>query len=258
MTDTFVGPGFLLNATERLTGAWVNSWSIAAIPPLRRQKPESIDSQQLARDIFVCTWLALSIVASVAVSRSWPGPPWLLRGAAAVGSYRALDLFITLLRTGVFLSFRGDIELKNELPWRIRRILLAIFINYVELVLWYAVIYFCIAKADPAQFAGSHVTHFHHALSLSFSTMTTVGYGVSAPDSGWTTLIAFAQALTATILIVVVVAVLVSLLIIGGSSPTPASSPKSTWWKPLVGVVTLLTLTYLFFTCTFGVAAVAG
>jgi hypothetical protein len=184
---------------------------------------------------------------------SYVGPTmlWLLRGAAAVGTYRALDLFITLLRTGVFLSFRGDVELHKEPSWRIRRILLAIFINYVELILWYAVVYYCIAATDTRQFAGEHVTRFHHALSLSFSTMTTVGYGVSAPDSGWTTLIALMQAFTATILVVVVVAVLVSLLIAGGSSSTPASSPETTWWKPVLATVVVLATAYLFFACAF-------
>src|SRR4051794_15272878 len=132
MASIDTGPGFLLKGAERLSGAWVNSWSVAAIPPLRRKKERAAAPQQLARDVFVLSWFLLSIAGSGLCTLSGL-PLGGLRLIAAVGMYRGFDLFITLFRAGVFLSFRGDIELKSEPMWRIRRILLGIFVNYVEL-----------------------------------------------------------------------------------------------------------------------------
>jgi hypothetical protein len=64
MASIYTGPGFLLKGAERLSGAWVNSWSVAAIPPLRRTKDDAVASQQIARDVFVLSWFLLSIAGS--------------------------------------------------------------------------------------------------------------------------------------------------------------------------------------------------
>jgi hypothetical protein len=160
-------------------------------------------------------------------------PPF-LQAIAAFGLYRAGDIFIMLMRTGVFFSFRGDIRINQEPLWRVQRTLVGVMSNYIELVGWFAVVYFQLAATSECQF-NTPIYFIHQALNLSFTTMTTIGYGVYAPNSLLSTVIAFWQALAAITLLAIVVGVIIALLISARPSTDPEKTYESaSWLRPLV------------------------
>ena len=228
--------GFLLAAVDGFTGGWVNRWSIAAVPVLRRTTAVPA-SQQFARDVFVTTWLGLALCGAMLAVRTTP--PWLGRAIAAVALYRAVDLLISFGRAGVFLSFRGDIDISREPQWRIQRLLLATFINFFELILWYSTIYQHAVRA-----AGLPIDTFT-ALNASFATMTTLGTGI-APTSWPLAALVVAQWFTSILMLVVVVGLLVSLLSADqtGKVETPGASAATGWMTPLLVTGGLLAAFY--------------
>ncbi len=168
-------------------------------------------------------------------------PPWFARVVATLGLYRALDLLVTFFRVGVFLSFRGDIDLRSEPQWRIQRILLATFMNFFELVLWYAAIYgyassVAHATAAEAMFA---------AINASFSTMTTLGNAI-APETWTMTALVAAQWFTSILMFVVVLSSLLTFLTAEQDKKVTANaaSPATGWLKPLLTTATLLGVFY--------------
>ena len=233
--------GYLLGLADAMTRNWVNSWSIAAIPPLRRTRPSSRSNQQSARDTFVVVWLALAMLGVVISSRS--APVWFNRGIATVGVYRAVDLLISFFRAGVFLSFRGDIEIAHEPQWRIQRLLLATFINFFEVILWYATVY-RYASLSALSDTSSALSTFA-SVNGSFATMTTLGTGITPTSWPLAALIA-AQWFTSILMLVVVVGLLVSLLTAEQDAKveTVGESPRSGWLKPLAVTAVLLTTFY--------------
>lgn len=240
--------GFLLAMVDGFTRGWVNAWSIAAIPPLRRRDDATRASQQTARDVFVTTWWCLAVVGAVLAGGVFP--LWVSRAIGAVALYRATDLLISVFRAGVFLSFRGDIEIGREPRWRIQRLLLAIFINYFELILWYATLYRYASRAADA--SGDGALGMFAAVNASFSTMTTLGNGVS-PTSWPLTALVVAQWFTSVLLLVVVVGLLVSLLTADqhGKLETGGASSPSGWTTPIAITIVLLLACYAYLWLVF-------
>ena len=243
-----LGYGFLLRSVDAITNRWVTRFSLIAIPPLRPRGDAYASKQQFHRDIFVTTMLLLSIASAALFHFLDPaGVPVLLRVFAAFALYRALDLWITIIRTGVFFSFRGDIQINREPLWRVRRILVGVFFNYVEITMWYSLIYLYIALACPMEFK-EPITELHQALNLSFSTITTVGYGVYAPNRMLANVFAYAQVLTGIILMATVVGTLAAILT-SDSNPQPYKcadeSRKLSWWIPILSFCATYLALYL-------------
>ena len=200
--------GFLLDLFDRSTSAWVRNHSLFSIPPLR---PGGNDRLQRNRDIFVCTMLLLAALAILISARPLGAHSiWLVQSMAAFGLYRGVDVLINLARTGVFFSFRGDVLISDEPVWRLRRILIGIFMNYTELMLWYAIVYYYLSIVNEKSFSNSIVTIWA-ALNVSISTMTG-GFGYVAPTTFPASATMLLQAVTTLTLIVLVAGVLISLL----------------------------------------------
>ena len=146
---------FLLDLVDKVSSAWVGRWSMVAIPPLRLGDATGDRARQIQRnrDAFVLTML-LSSVASVIIIRAVGnrGVLFVERALPAIAFYRCIDLFITLVRTGVFFSFRGDVQLRDAPKWLVQRILLGVLFNYVEIIMWFTNIYRQISLTSPCQF----------------------------------------------------------------------------------------------------------
>jgi hypothetical protein len=185
------------------------------------------------------------LAASVgAVAMCYPadvktGPLWCVHALSAFALYRATDLWVTLVRTGVFFSFRGDVQVKQEPPWRLQRVLLGVMMNYVELIMWFAIVYYQLATTSPCQFH-DEIRHIHQALNLSFSTMTTIGYGLYSPNSLLSTVIALWQAVTGIALLAIVVGVLIALLTRDQPNLVLAGNSESTSWLRPVATFALV------------------
>ena len=214
---------FLLKAFDTVTDAWVSKLSLVAIPLLRRgTRPDP--ALQRNRDIFVSFMLGLSIAMVVMFHVAGARLDCWRQAIAGLALYRALDLFISLARTGVFLSFRGDVKLKEEPVWRVQRALLEVMFNYVELTMWFTVIYRQLSLTSPCQFS-ERIERVDQAFNLSFSTMTTIGYGKYAPDGMVSNLLAFFQVLIGLVSLVLMVGSVLPL--ITGSEPASVSAPAS-------------------------------
>lgn len=198
------------------TDNWVRRHSLVAVKWLRPHSKSTALSQQRNRDCFVLGTFCLSAIAVVSCAMIGASNIWLVRMLAAVGLYRSVDLFINIFHTGVFHNFRGDVPLNEAPQWQLRRLLVGVLFNYLELVLWYSVIYYSVGINSPSEF-NTPVSGIAEALHLSISTMTTVGYGSVAPVRLSSTLLAVLQVITSVLLLATVVSVLVSLL---GSSET--------------------------------------
>lgn len=111
------GDSFLLSLLDASTRAWVKKYSLASIPPLRRRTSGSAKDQQRNRDIFVLVVMLVASIAAIAICYqvdATTGPVWYVHVLAAFALYRASDVFVTLVRTGVFFSFRGDVQINKE------------------------------------------------------------------------------------------------------------------------------------------------
>lgn len=233
------GPGFILCILDKFTGAWVKKYSLAAIPLLRPTEGASTKSQQFNRDVFITVMLISSISGVTFCHWLQPSSGSLfVRLLAAFALYRSLDLLLTTIRTGVFFSFRGDTQINKQPIWRIRRLLAGFLLAYVELVFWFAVIYLFIGLEFPCQFVDK-IEKVHQGLNLSFTTITTIGYGRYTPDRMFSVVLAFMQALIGIILLTTVFGALVALLTKDESQTMDLSlasnyeREQASWLKPL-------------------------
>jgi hypothetical protein len=196
--------------------------------------------------VFVTVWLVLAAVATIAAQlANGAYPLWFTCGIASIGLYRAIDLLISFFRAGVFLSFRGDIDLAHEPRWRIQRLLLATFINFFELILWYGTIYHYASLALVTKAPQTAISVFT-AVNSSFATMSTLGNAI-IPTTWLMTTLVIAQWFTSILMLVVVVGLLVSLLSADqdGKTLTSGASPRSGWLSPLAVTGLLLTACYI-------------
>jgi hypothetical protein len=239
-------PSPLLDVLNACTAAWVQRYSLISIPPLRPRPSVSVADHQRNRDLFIVAMLGLSLAA---LASCYPhdltvaAPPW-LRATAAFAFYRCADIFITLVRTGVFFSFRGDVRINQEPLWRVQRVLVGVMSNYIELVAWFAILYFQLAATSPCQFT-MPIRFIHQAVNLSFTTMTTIGYGVYSPNALLSTVLTFWQALAGVTLLAIVVGVIIALLI-AAKSDAEANAPaeRLSWARPLITFVIVYALLY--------------
>ena len=244
------GSSFLLKYFELVTNAWVKQYSIAAVPPLRTSGSHTSQAQQKNRDIFILAMLMGSIISVLFCY--WLTPTrtcFTIQSIAAFALYRWIDVLIATIRTGVFFSFRGDIQINEEPSWRVRRVLLGVIFNYIELIMWLTIIYFQIALTSPNQFT-DNITYIHQALNLSFSTMTTIGYGKFGPNLMFSTILTLVQALTGIILLTLVIGSLLALLT-RDNNPSEgiqdhALLERASWIKPICTFIPMWVLFFWF------------
>ena len=131
--------------------------------------------------------------------------------AVALSLYRCIDLLMSLGRIAVVGGF-GDTPAYRLDRKKIMRNTLAVLVNYVELVFWYATIYLTLARNRPDEFysATTSVTP-SLAFILSSTTITTIGYGNIAPQRMISGFMCGTEALTALVMVSSVIGSLVSL-----------------------------------------------
>ena len=90
---------FLLHWFDRATHAWVTTYSLVAIPPLRPKTGKAKEHQR-NRDIFVWIMFSASLGATALcyLNRPGVGSNYLLRIVATFALYRGVDMFITFFR----------------------------------------------------------------------------------------------------------------------------------------------------------------
>lgn len=239
---------FLLRLFDRATNSWVQRWSLVSIAPLRMRATHSDPFVQRNRDIFVMAMLGASVSAVVAFQFAQPsGEAFWQRAIAAVALYRCIDLFITLVRTGIFLNFRGDIDLKSQPNWRVQRILLGVLFNYVEVIMWFTVVYRQLSITSSCLFA-EPIQRLDQAFNLSFSTMATIGYGKYGPNAMVSSVLAFVQVSIGIILLVLVVGSVLALLTT--NSQTTAEKPamqQAYLLSPIIAFAIIWSCLFWFF-----------
>jgi hypothetical protein len=194
--------GWLLFLVEVITDGWLHYWSIGCwVPVFHFPIPATSTNQceiRLVQDNIrhdAC-WLILSatsVACFFSLDSHPPSSPECL-AAFAYSTWRALDLFALSLRLPVFgLKNSPDTNEKMDLH-RIQRRFILSLMHLVELIFNYAVIYWMLSyKADRFK---DPLTLPAHALQLSFSTLTTIGYGTYAPVSRLSTAAAMLESLT--------------------------------------------------------------
>lgn len=226
MAEAVTHKGFLVGLISWVLESWSNwvglwSWSL-----LRPRCDAHVGRALVYRDITIVVAIG---VASTAFG-VWPlGDCRCLRAfLGGLAIFRIIDLSFAHLRLGIFGSIRDDVPLR-ELPLaRIQRALLATFLNYVELLMWFALLDLWLGELSPNQF--TNAVHCRtQAFFVSMSSMTTVGYGEYAPVQPLALFVATWQALLGLFMLVAVVGLLVSLA--GYDARVVAREPEITFLR---------------------------
>jgi hypothetical protein len=215
--------GFLLPVVDVFGYIWSNfltvwSWTPIFHQPLKKpagQREVSIAQNNVLHDICWCVSLAL---ATYFIFRLLPGrdvatDSWILI-AFSYSSWRSLDLAVVLMH-GTLFGYKNRPGTREVMTLqRAQRRLLVSLIHFGELILFYAVIYWVLYQRFKCRFNGfaGTVTTPYQALLVSFSTLTTIGYGTYAPDQTPSVLVAMLQSFTGLLLIGGFIAQMSSLL----------------------------------------------
>jgi hypothetical protein len=89
--------------------------------------------------------------------------------------------------------------------------MIALVLNYIELMVWFAVLYLWIGSMDRGQFE-LPVAGRHEAFFVSMETFTTIGYGRHAPVKTRALVFCTAQAMLALLILAIVIGGLVGSL----------------------------------------------
>jgi hypothetical protein len=149
----------------------------------------------------IILWVAVSIIDSVV---------WLIWFFVIYGILRISYIVIYNINVILFDQFQRNGLKKNYMVRSYRRILICLFINYAEIILWFAIFY-CFLKHC---FSMSYVCLNNPMGSLYFSivTMTTLGYGDIKPINNWGAFLCGFQTLIGVFWIAVVVARFITVL----------------------------------------------
>ena len=220
--------GFLLGVADFLGDLWLHYlsiWSWVGIFHQRMGKSSSgkmlIRQNNLLHDVFYCFNLLISVWFAL---RVLPGRDLkqdrLVTLAFSYSVWQAMDLFIGFFH-GTLFGIKNNPETRESLTLhRAQRRLLLTIISFFELVFCYSIIYWVMSRRFGCLFSGLEKgDNSYWALQMSFSTLTTIGYGTYAPDQTITIIVALFQALS-------------GLLVIGGSIAQMASMLKTPYQAP--------------------------
>ncbi len=200
--------GFLVGLISWVLEFWSNWIGFWSWSPLRPQCDAHARRALVFRDITIVVAVGL---ASAAFG-IWPHGDcrWLRALLGGLAIFRIIDLSLTLFRLGIFGSIRADVPLQKLPLSRVQRALLATLLNYVELLIWFALLGLWLGELSPNQF--TNAVHCRtQAFFVSMSSMTTVGYGEYAPIRPLALFVATWQALLGLFMLVVIVGLLVGL-----------------------------------------------
>jgi hypothetical protein len=204
--------------------------------------------------MWICFLTAIAALATVSDKQPWAVTSIFL----GVACYRLFDLAVAFISFGLLGLFRNVAALRPQSPARIQRFVLFVLMGYLEIAMWFGVVYRIVARIDPTQFA-NELGSTAHAYYVSFSTMSTIGYGGYAPVKGLALFVATVQSLLSMVIVVQVFSACFILLgwsqqgekTVGEGTQTLAESQTS---HPTVPVLLSITFTLLGFV---GLAALA-
>lgn len=214
--------GLLLGGFLEVADLW-RSYS-SPLQHVALTTPSDPQSAGSRRDLLYLASLIMSIAAFVATSST--SSPTLRAVAMGTALYRASDLLVALGRIAIVGAF-GSVPTYNLKRAKVMRNTLASLVNYVELTFWYAAVYVAVASQHPLEF--SYTGEFFtpaFGFILSFTTLTTIGYGNVAPQGWFAAILCWMEALTALVLLSCVVGSLVSLAASGSDLELNASTSK--------------------------------
>jgi hypothetical protein len=161
------------------------------------------------RDLLLLAFVPVSI----GMFGLWPylDHAWSRAAVGGLAVYRAVDVALTLAGLGVFGSLRHGATLEELPRHRIQRTMIALLLNYLELMVWFAVLYVWIGTTDPGQFE-LPVSGRREAFFVSMETFTTIGYGRHAPVKTRALVFCTAQAVLALLILAIVIGGLVGSL----------------------------------------------
>jgi hypothetical protein len=211
--------GLLLGGFLAITDLWRSYSSPLQHPFLDKPKDSKIRGSR--RDTLYLFNLLLSGLVFAVACRS--STRWIQMMLVATALYRSVDLLIALLRIAVIGAF-GLVPSYKLNRVKIMHNTLAVFVNYVELVFWYAAVYAALSIKNTSQFYPTTGISPALCLILSFTTLTTIGYGNIAPQKMVSGLICSLEAFTAIVMLSCVVGSLVSLSASNPSTATPSEA----------------------------------
>jgi hypothetical protein len=100
----------------------------------------------------------------------------------AFAMIRVIDMFFDLQMLAVFGNDYGKSWIPEMGSRRAQRTILLDLLMVIQLVFWYAIVFWGIALCRPLYFSDA-ITSPGHALQLAFSSATTIGYGTYAPTA---------------------------------------------------------------------------
>lgn len=102
--------------------------------------------------------------------------------------YRLLDIFMYYFNTIIFEQERGDIFVAN-----CSRTFFYAILNFIEIILYFAVINFNLRFLDILRFKGITQHSFLDSLYFTIVTVITLGYGDIRPETSWDKLFVLTQ-----------------------------------------------------------------
>jgi len=149
----------------------------------------------------IILWAAFSIVDSVV---------WLTWIFVIYGILRISDIVIYNINVILFDQYRHNGSKKDHMVRSFRRILICLFINYSEILLWFAIFYrffkHCFSMPNVC------LNNLWGSLYFSIVTMTTLGYGDIKPINNCGACLCGLQTLIGVFWVVVVVARFITVL----------------------------------------------
>ena len=135
---------------------------------------------------------------------------WLKKGLCIYAILRIFELFVYLINVSLFDWYRSKLEVRKYALRSYLRIIVLILQNYVEILLWYALIY----RNLSGLFDYKHISPNSIVGSMYFSlvTMATLGYGDIIPMSGRAALVCFFQTAMGVLMALIIIARFIPLL----------------------------------------------
>ena len=189
MADDRYEEGFLVpwlgGASDWLKRNWLMSWLGFICPKLK--DPSPVDTE-----LYVVWWFVFGLVISLAVCLFYD---CILAVAWLTYILAALVYLLALLRVPEIIVRTTTVDFSDVISRQ--RSLVLVSINYVELMIWFGLIY--ALNCQLLNGAGRPATAFY----FSIITQLTIGYGDVSPK-GWLRIIAAAQGLIGALFVVVV------------------------------------------------------
>lgn len=125
---------------------------------------------------------------------------------------RVFEVFVYQTNVLLFDKYRAKKAGKDQRIESFLRLVVLLLMNYVEVIFWFAIIYFNLEWFSLVP-SGIHLNSFFESINFSFVTMTTFGYTTVVPEHVMETIITLIQSAVGLFMALLVLAPFVSLLL---------------------------------------------